>query len=290
MATWTNDELSKVAGADELEVTSVRGDGSPSSARTIWVVQVGDDLYVRSVNGAEGAWYRGTQVRHQGHVEVGSVSKDVTFTDVGHDLDAQVDAAYRDKYRRYAANIIDSIVAQRAAATTMRLDPVAALFFLTTDGRSLHLQVRGQRQIGRGIADHEGVLPGGDRPVTVPPGERAPVEGEVDRLGLTRLERHPLESLELLGGLSGRGGIAHVQLRHVRPGPVPGVGDVRGHRDRAVKAAPDGQAGEDEAGVGQSGTEREQRRYPLGGVPAIADQDAIARASRPAPGPVRPGT
>jgi hypothetical protein len=126
MATWTNDELSKVAGADELEVTSVRGDGSPSSGRTIWVVQVGDDLYVRSVNGTDGAWYRGTQVRHQGHVEVGGVSRDVTFTDIGHDMDAQVDAAYRDKYRRYAANIIDSIITQQAAATTMRLDPIPA--------------------------------------------------------------------------------------------------------------------------------------------------------------------
>jgi hypothetical protein len=101
----------------------VRRDGSPSSSRTIWVVRSGDDLYVRSVNGTDGAWYRGTQVRHQGHVEAGGVSKDVTFTDIGHELDAQVDAAYRDKYRRYTASIVDSIVTDRAAATTMRLDP-----------------------------------------------------------------------------------------------------------------------------------------------------------------------
>jgi hypothetical protein len=126
MATWTNDELSQVAGADELQVTSVRGDGTRSSGRTIWVVQVGDDLYVRSVNGTDGAWYRGTQVRHQGHVEVGGVSRDVTFTDIGHGMDSQVDAAYREKYRRYAANIVDSIVTQQAAATTMRLDPAPA--------------------------------------------------------------------------------------------------------------------------------------------------------------------
>lgn len=126
MATWTNDELSKVAGADELEVTSVRRDGTPSSSRTIWVVQVGDDLYVRSVNGTDGAWYKGTQVSHQGHVEAGGVSKDVTFTDIGHGMDSQVDAAYQDKYQRYPANIIGSIITQQAAATTMRLDPIPA--------------------------------------------------------------------------------------------------------------------------------------------------------------------
>jgi hypothetical protein len=125
MPTWTRDELSKVAEADELEVTSLRRDGTPSSPRTIWVVQVGDDLYIRSVNGTSGAWYRGTQIRHEGHVDVGGVSRDVTFTDIGHDMDAQVDAAYRDKYRRYAANVVDSIVAPQAESTTMRLDPVS---------------------------------------------------------------------------------------------------------------------------------------------------------------------
>jgi hypothetical protein len=123
MATWTNDELSKVSDADELQVTPLRQNGTPGSPRTIWVVRYGDDLYIRSVKGSDGAWYRGTQVRHQGHISAGGVSKDVTFTDIGHDLDDQVDAAYRDKYRRYAKNIVDSIVTPQAASTTMRLDP-----------------------------------------------------------------------------------------------------------------------------------------------------------------------
>ena len=78
---------------------------------TIWVVRHGDDLYVRSVNGRTSAWFRGTQVRHEGHIQAGGVEKDVTFmeeSDPG--INDQIDAAYRTKYRRYAASIISSII------------------------------------------------------------------------------------------------------------------------------------------------------------------------------------
>ena len=42
---------------------------------TIWVVRLGDDLYVRSVNGRTSAWFRGTQVRHEGHIQAGGVEQ-----------------------------------------------------------------------------------------------------------------------------------------------------------------------------------------------------------------------
>lgn len=51
MSTWTNDELAKIGKAEELEIASVRSDGTPRKPVTIWVVRVGDDLYVSSVNG-----------------------------------------------------------------------------------------------------------------------------------------------------------------------------------------------------------------------------------------------
>src|ERR671929_104609 len=46
---------------------------------TIWVVRVGDDLYVRSWHGRGGAWFRGTQGRHEGRIPAGGVEQDVTF-------------------------------------------------------------------------------------------------------------------------------------------------------------------------------------------------------------------
>ena len=124
MTAWTNDELDKIAAAEELEIASVRRDGTLRHPVTIWVVRLGDDLYVRSVNGRTSAWFRGTQDRHAGHLHAGGVEKDVTFveeTDPG--MNDQLDAAYRTKYRRYAASIVNSIISPAARAATIKLVP-----------------------------------------------------------------------------------------------------------------------------------------------------------------------
>jgi len=91
---------------------------------TIWVVRVGDDLYVRSVNGRTAAWFRGTQVRHEGHIQAGGVEKDVTFVEEDDpSINDQIDDAYRTKYRRYAASIINSIISPEARSATIKLVP-----------------------------------------------------------------------------------------------------------------------------------------------------------------------
>lgn len=123
MTAWTTDELTKIAATDELQITYLRRDGTLGRPRTIWVVRNGDDLYVRSVNGRTSAWFRGTQLRHEGHVRAGGVSKDVAFADAGDGIDDQIDAAYRTKYRRYAANIVNSVLSPQARAATLRLAP-----------------------------------------------------------------------------------------------------------------------------------------------------------------------
>jgi hypothetical protein len=123
MTTWTSDELTRIGSAEELEVAPRRRDGSLARPRTIWVVRHGDDLYVRSVNGRTSAWFRGTQGSHEGRIRAGGVSKDVTFADPGADIGDDLDAAYRDKYRRYAASIVGSIVSPQARAATLKLVP-----------------------------------------------------------------------------------------------------------------------------------------------------------------------
>lgn len=84
---------------------------------------VGDDLYVRSVNGPDGAWYRGTQTRREGRVSADGVTKDVTFADAGHEMDGQIDEAYRTKYHRYGAGIVGSVVNPAARTATIKLVP-----------------------------------------------------------------------------------------------------------------------------------------------------------------------
>jgi hypothetical protein len=100
MTAWTSDELTKIEEADELQIASLRRDGTLRNPATIWVVRLGDDLYVRSVNGRTAAWFRGTRVRHEGRIWAGGVEKDVTLVDADHDIRDQIDNAYRTKYRR----------------------------------------------------------------------------------------------------------------------------------------------------------------------------------------------
>ncbi|MFI7666931.1 DUF2255 family protein [Nocardia sp. NPDC049526] len=123
MTAWTREQLDTVARVDEIEVSSLRSDGSVTSPRIIWAVRDGDEVYIRSVNGPTAAWYRSTRARHQGRLNVGDLDLDVSFVDVDGQINDRVDAAYRDKYRRYAASIIDSINSPNAAQTTMRVDP-----------------------------------------------------------------------------------------------------------------------------------------------------------------------
>jgi hypothetical protein len=126
MNAWTSDELNKIGAAEELRIASPRRDGTLRNPVTIWVVRVGDDLYVRSWRGRTAAWYRGTKVRYEGRIWAGGIEKDVTFVDVGeadHDIQDQIDAAYRTKYRRHGAQYVNPMVAPEARAATLKLVP-----------------------------------------------------------------------------------------------------------------------------------------------------------------------
>jgi hypothetical protein len=55
---WTSDELIRIGASDELEIVSLRRDGTLRDPVTIWVVRHGGDLYVRR---------RRTGLRHFGN-------------------------------------------------------------------------------------------------------------------------------------------------------------------------------------------------------------------------------
>ncbi|MFF2097410.1 DUF2255 family protein [Streptomyces sp. NPDC058202] len=122
MTKWNDTEVGTIGDAEELDLQSERTDGTLRPPVTMWVVRVGDQLYVRSVKGADGPWYRGTQSRHEGVVEAGGVRKDVTFVEAGSGEYADVDAAYRAKYGHYTT-IIDTVLTEQARTSTLRLDP-----------------------------------------------------------------------------------------------------------------------------------------------------------------------
>lgn len=123
MTQWTSDELTRIGSAEEVQIASLRHDGTLRKPVTVWVVLDGDNLYVRSVKGPNGAWYRGVQEIHEGRIRAGRVEKDVTFENADHDIDDEVDAAYRAKYRRYAGPILNSVLTPEARSTTTKLLP-----------------------------------------------------------------------------------------------------------------------------------------------------------------------
>jgi hypothetical protein len=124
LTTWTSEELNQIGTAEELEIQSLRGDGTLRKPVTIWIVRAGDDLYVRSWRGRSGAWFRGTQVCHEGHIEAGGVEKDVSFVEEDDpEINDRIDAGYRTKYRRYDASYVDPMVAAEARAATIKLVP-----------------------------------------------------------------------------------------------------------------------------------------------------------------------
>lgn len=123
MTIWTSDELNKIGKAEELQIASLRADGTLRKSVIIWVVRVNGDLYIRSVNGRTSAWFRGVQTKHAGHIRAGGVEKDVTFVEeTDPQVNDQVDAAYTTKYRRYAS-IAKSMTTSAVRAATIRLVP-----------------------------------------------------------------------------------------------------------------------------------------------------------------------
>jgi hypothetical protein len=119
---WTAEELDRIGDADELLNAPRRADGTVRRTLPIWVVRVGDELYVRSWRGAGGSWFRAAQETGVGHVSAGGVERDVAYIPADDEVNDAVDAAYRDKYGRYPS-YVEPMVAPPARATTLRLAP-----------------------------------------------------------------------------------------------------------------------------------------------------------------------
>ncbi len=123
MSTWTSDELNKIGKAEELQISSLRKDDTLRKPVIIWVVRLGEDLYVRCVKGRTGPWFRGVLTRHEGRVRSGGVEKDVTFVEeTDPTINEQIDAAYREKYRRYP-QYVAPLLTPEARAATIKLAP-----------------------------------------------------------------------------------------------------------------------------------------------------------------------
>lgn len=126
MTSWNEHDLATIGGADEVDISANRADGSPGTPRTIWVVRVGDELFVRSWRGTAGGWYRRALASRRGTLHAGGVAFAVAFVDADPAMRGAIDAAYREKYARYGPAYVRPMTGDDAATTTLRLDPAGS--------------------------------------------------------------------------------------------------------------------------------------------------------------------
>jgi hypothetical protein len=123
MTTWTAEELDRLGSAGELRLASRRDDGSLRPYVTMWVVRMGDSLYVRSAYGPDNPWYRRAIASGTGRVRAGGIERDVSFARAAQAVQGDIDAAYHAKYDRYGPGIVGTVVGPKAAPVTLRLLP-----------------------------------------------------------------------------------------------------------------------------------------------------------------------
>jgi hypothetical protein len=125
MPAWSKEELQRIGAADELQLASLRRDGTLRPYVTMWVVRAGDDLYVRSAYGPNNPWFRRAKASGAGRIRAGGLERDVAFAEGAPGVHAEIDAAYHSKYDRYGPRIVGSVVGPEAEPVTIRLVPRA---------------------------------------------------------------------------------------------------------------------------------------------------------------------
>ena len=119
--TWTQTELELIGQADELEFASLSDDGALSPFVTMWVVRVGEEIYVRSAGGASRPWFQRATSSGTGHIRAGGIEAEVAFDKAPVGADIEIDASYHEKYDRYGSTIVGHVTGPGAHQVTIRL-------------------------------------------------------------------------------------------------------------------------------------------------------------------------
>ena len=122
MSTWSEEELRRIAGADDLHISPFREDGVTHGTPTwIWSVAVDDAFYVRAYNGRESRWYRAAIRQGAGRITAAGTTKEVAFEPVDGPINDRVDDAYRAKYR--GSPYLSPMIGARSRSATVKVLP-----------------------------------------------------------------------------------------------------------------------------------------------------------------------
>jgi hypothetical protein len=116
--------LSTWNSTPEIEIETSRGDNAPVHRTTIWIVVDGDAVYVRSVRGPAGRWYRELSANPHGAVHAGASRVAVAAEPVADAVTvSRVSDLLRQKYERRWPGPTASMLREETLPTTLRLIP-----------------------------------------------------------------------------------------------------------------------------------------------------------------------
>ncbi len=120
--TFPADQLAALAEALEVEIETRPAAGPPSHRTVIWIVVDDGQVYVRSVRGPQGRWFRELAARGKAVVHVGRLVIPVrgVVTDAAQDI-ARCSHALERKYAGDPA--LRSMLRDEVLSTTVRLEP-----------------------------------------------------------------------------------------------------------------------------------------------------------------------
>jgi hypothetical protein len=118
------DTLRLIDEAREVRIETRRDEDAPAHRTTIWVVTVDGAVFVRSVRGGEGRWYREVSANPAAALHVGGDRIPVRAVPVTDEAKiGAVSEAYREKYGRTSPGSTRAMVQPETLPTTLRLEP-----------------------------------------------------------------------------------------------------------------------------------------------------------------------
>jgi hypothetical protein len=118
------DTLRLIDETMEVRIETRRDEDAPAHRTTIWVVTLDGSVFVRSVRGGRGRWYREVSANPAAALHVGDDRIPVRAVPVTDDATiAAVSEAYRAKYGRTSPGSTRAMVQPETLPTTLRLEP-----------------------------------------------------------------------------------------------------------------------------------------------------------------------
>lgn len=122
MSTWSNEELQRIAAADDFHISPFREDGVTYGTPTwIWSVVVDNSVYVRAYYGTNSRWYKAAMKQKAGRISAAGMTIEVTFEPINGQLNTLIDNAYREKYKGNA--YLNSMISTQARSATVKVTP-----------------------------------------------------------------------------------------------------------------------------------------------------------------------